>query len=870
MKNLFIIDGNSFCYRAFYAVKKLSTSQGKPTNAIYGFISMLNKLVAAHNPYYLAVTFDLKGPTFRHEKFAGYKIQRKPMPDELSVQIPTIKEILAAYRIPIFEKKGYEADDIIATLTRKLSAPDLQLFVVTGDKDILQTVTGNVKVLNPHKGNIILDEEWIKQRYGVSPEKIVDIIGLAGDSSDNIPGVPGIGEATAIELIKKFGTLEAVLANIEKIGNKAQRKSLEEFSEQAKMSKELAQLDFNVPQVVEKDRADLLTELKMAEADTERLIKLFRELEFKSWLQKLLPENKSDFAWQLVPPDKVDQLLQKTALQKDLAIYPYLAQETPSEETKILGIALVFGERECFFLSLEQIPLDILKPVLENGNINKIGHDLKHLQVILSGYGINLQGIFFDTRIAAYLLNPAKGEYTPQDLAWEFLNVKLDTAKADLNKDAAFFCCQCAAVIFRLSQVLKEKIEEKNLYPLFRDIEMPLVEVLADMEITGVCLDKDWLLNLSSEFEKRLYTLTKDIYEMAGGSFNINSPRQLSMILFERLNLPKIKKTKTRQHSTDTEVLKRLAKAHPIAGALLEYREIAKLKSTYIDGLIKLLNPKTDRIHPLFIQTGTATGRLACSRPNLQNIPVKTELGRKIRQAFVADKQTSFLLSADYSQIELRILAHLSSDKTLLSAFQDDLDIHTYTAALVFGVTIDKVTPPMRSQAKTVNFGITYGMSAFGLAKDLSITQEQAQAFIDAYFQRYPGVKDFMASQIDCAKKCGYVTTLLKRRRYIPEIESSDENVRQFARRIAINTPVQGSASDLIKAAMLAVFRALKGKKLGTKMILQIHDELLFTVPQEELAAAREIVAREMENVIALQVPLKVSVKTGRNWLEMQ
>lgn len=870
MKKLLIIDGNSFCYRAFYAVKKLSTSQGKPTNAIYGFITMLNKLLADHNPYYLAVAFDLKGPTFRHERFAGYKIQRKPMPDDLSAQIPTIKEILTAYKVPIFEKKGYEADDIIATLSRRLSAPDLQIFIVTGDKDILQTVTENIKVINPHKGDEILDEQWIRQRYGVGPDKIGDIIGLAGDNSDNIPGVPGIGEGRAIELIKRFGGLEAVLAETGEIGNKAQRKNLQEFAEQAKMSKELAQLDFNVPELAGEDGADLLKTLKVSEADTARLIEIFRELEFKSLLQKLLPGNKTDFAWQIVTPDRIEQIIKEISLQKELGLYPCFLQGEPLEEEKIHGLSFVWAEDKCFFLSLEQIPLDKLRPVLENGDIDKIGHDLKYLKVILADLGVDLQGLSFDTKIAAYLLNSANAEYDLQDLAWEFLNLKLDMVKADLTTDAAFSCCQCASVIFRLSRALKEKLEEKDLYPLFRNVEMPLVEVLADMEMTGVCLDKELLLGLSSEFEKRLHTLTKDIYEMSGISFNINSPKQLSMILFERLKLPQVKKTKTRRHSTDTEVLQRLSKAHPVAVALLDYREISKLKSTYIEGLIKLLSPKTNRIHPLFIQTGTATGRLACSRPNLQNIPVKTELGKKIRQAFIADKETSCLLSADYSQIELRILAHLSSDKTLLQAFQDDLDIHTYTAALVFGVTADKVTPPMRAQAKTVNFGIIYGMTAFGLAKDLAITQEQAQAFIDAYFQRYSGVKDFMAAQIEYAQRYGYVTTLLNRRRYIPEITSPDENVRQFARRMAINTPVQGSASDLIKAAMLAVFHALQEKKLKTKMILQIHDELLFTVPQDEPAVACEVITVEMENVIKLQTPLKVSVKTGRNWLEMQ
>ncbi len=870
-KKLLLIDGNSFCYRAFYAIRNLSTSSGIPTNAIYGFVTMLNKLISEHKPHYLAVAFDLAAPTFRHKRFSGYKAQRKPMPDELSTQISTIKKILAAYHIPIFEKKGYEADDIIATLAKRLVARDLEILVITGDKDILQLVSNNIKVLSPHKDNLILDEAWVGRRFGVPPEKITEIMALAGDASDNIPGVPGIGEATAIELVKTFGTLDGVLANVDKIASKTRAEKIREFAEQARMSKELASLDCNVPQLGQREVSDLLEELKVVEADKERLFETFKELEFKSLAQKVIPESKDRVDCKIVSQTKeIEEFFKKVSGEETIAVYFWTSHQEPMR-AKILSVAFAFEQGMGFFLPSEHFPPDTLKPILEDENIKKIGHDLKYLKVLLANYGIDLQGIDFDTMIASYLLDPAKSRYSLSDLALEYLNCKLeDVHLPSTNREAARICCQNVNAILKLSKVLQKQLKQKSLICLFQNIEMPLIDVLADMEREGIALDKDLLLHLSRDFDRKLKTKTKEIYEMAGETFNINSPKQLGFILFEKLKLPRIKRTKTQKHSTDTEVLQRLASVHPVASSLLEFREISKLKSTYIDGLMKLLHPQTGKIHASFNQTGTATGRLACSRPNLQNIPVRTNLGRVIRRAFIADRKTSLLLSADYSQIELRILAHLSGDKNLLSAFKEGLDIHVYTASLIFGVSQDQVTAQMRDAAKTVNFGIIYGMSAFGLSKDLGIDQNRAQEFIEAYFRRYTGVKNFIAYQIEKAKRQGFVTTLLKRRRYIPQIKSENENVRQFAQRVAINTPVQGSASDLIKAAMIEIYRDIKAKKLSTRMLLQVHDELVFAVPQEELEEAKALIKDRMENVIKLKVPIKVSIRTGKNWLEMK
>lgn len=873
-KKLILIDGNSFCYRAFYAIRSLTTSAGEPTNAIYGFVAMLNKLLTEHQPDYLAVTFDLKGPTFRHKRFADYKSQRKPMPDDLSIQLPTIKKIVSAYNIPIFEQEGYEADDIIATLVAKLAGSNaLEILIVTGDKDMLQIVAASVKVLNPHKEGMILDEAWVKKRFGVEPVKVIEIMALAGDASDNIPGVPGIGEATAIDLIKKFGTLDQVLANVDAIENKARRTAIKEFVQQAQMSRELAMLDVNVERIAKKDPAALLAELRMRQADSTKLLELFKRLEFKSLMQKVAPKQETVVDYRIVDNATWAQKYLKEISQKDsIAFYLYSTHQEPML-AEILGLALALEKGENLFFSLEHISIEAFKPILEDKGIKKIGHDLKYAKLLLSNYGIALNGLDFDAKIAAYLLRPESLKYELADLTLEYLNCRLEALPVKpghpIDQETAKSCCECANIILKLSMILRQQLKSKSLLSLFENIELPLIEVLVDMEGEGIALDKDLLLHLSRDFENRLKGLTQDIYEISGESFNINSPKQLSFVLFEKLKLPKVKRTKTGA-STDTEVLAKLAKIHPIAGSLLEFREIAKLKSTYLDGMLKLLHHQTGRIHTSFNQTATATGRLSSSHPNLQNIPIKTRLGRKIRQVFVPAEKGNLLLSADYSQIELRILAHLCADRNLISAFKEDLDIHAYTASLIFGESPNKITQQMRDTAKTVNFGIIYGMSAYGLSKDLGISQAQAQEFIQAYFQRYPGVKKYIDTQIEKAKRYGFVTTLLKRRRYIPQIKSVDQNISQFAQRAAINAPVQGSASDLIKAAMIEIQRNLKAKQSNVKMMIQVHDELVFSVPQDELEPAKALIKERMENVFRLKVPLKVSIKSGKNWLEVK
>ncbi|MFH1045667.1 MAG: DNA polymerase I [Candidatus Omnitrophota bacterium] len=868
-----LLDGSALCYRAYYAIRSLTTSSGQPTNAVYGFVSMLNKLIAQYQPDYLGVTFDLKGPTFRHERFSEYKIQRKPMPDELAAQLPVIKEVLKAYRIAVFEEKGFEADDVIATLVKKISQAmknETEIFIVTGDKDILQLVSDQVKVINPHKGNEILDLPWIRHNLGVEPEKIKDIMALAGDTSDNIPGVPGIGMSTAIELVKAYGSLDGVLANVEKIKNKSRAEKIKTFTQQAQMSRELTVLVEDIARFQLLDSAALLEQLKLVEPDKAALFSLFKGLEFKSLLQNLAPEQKNSVSCKLLSEKKdIAAAIKGLQANKPLAFY-FMAGVDETIGGAFTACAFTQEKDSSYYCDLKDFGWELLKPVLEDERIKKWGHDLKYTQVVLANYGIILRGLTFDTMLGAYLLNPTDSSFSLNDLALAYLDRKIE-AERDLQsaKETAQALAQKADAILALGETLQAKLRKADLLSLLENIDLPLSNVLAQMEQNGIALDKDYLLHLYNEFEHTLKILTKDIFAMAGEEFNINSPKQLGVILFEKLRLPPVKRTKTGL-STDTEVLIRLARAHPIATSLLEFREVSKLKSTYVDGLMKLLNPRTGKIHTSFNQAATATGRLSSSQPNLQNIPIKTALGKKIRKAFIANSGSAVLLSADYSQIELRILAHLSADKSLSEAFKKDADIHAYTASLIFGVKPEAVDEQKRAQAKTVNFGIIYGMSAFGLAKDLGIAQNQAQEFIDAYFKRYPGVKKYIEAQIKKAEKDGYVSTLLKRRRYIPEILSKNESVRQFAQRTAINTPVQGSASDLIKKAMIEIHRELEAQQLAATMLLQVHDELVFNVPTAELEEMKMLVVEKMEHAFKLSVPIKVSVKTGKNWMEMK
>lgn len=849
----FLIDAHALCYRAFFAIKGLATSKGQATNAVYGFVATLRKILREYEPRYMGVCFDVKGKTRRQERYAEYKIQRPVMPDELISQIPLIKDVVAAYRLPILESEGYEADDVIATVVKKMHRDGLETVIVSDDKDMLQLVGPGVKVFNSRQDKILGPEE-IKSSLGFDPAHIPDFIALAGDAVDNIPGVKGIGEVSAKNLILEYGNLEAIFDNIAAVKPERLRGILTEQKDIAFLSKELALLEQDVPLLLD------LEQLRVKPPDEQRLLELFNDLEFRRLAAEFAP---SGAAWQ--PNVAVDALRgdgEVRALADQIesqGTFSFLA-DCPAGAGDIAvenRIFVALKDRIC------QIPASLwgsLKDVFANPKIAKVTYDLKEQHKRLSGSGIFLNGNIFDAMLAGYLLAPSRGNHSMAVLAWEYLKKTVAETEGP---------ARVVPVLAELYEPLLLELRAKDLEKLFRDIEIPLALVLSRMETEGVCLDVALLENLSREAGKRIDALVKDLYRLAGEEFNLNSPKQLSVVLFQKLKLPVVKKTKT-GFSTDEWVLLKLAENHELPARLLEYRQLTKLKSTYIDALPKLIDPQTGRIHASFNQVGTETGRLSSNNPNLQNIPIRAELGREIRRAFIPSRKENFIIAADYSQIELRILAHLSQDKNLLEAFKKNEDIHAFTAARIFDVAEDQVTLDMRNSAKRVNFGIIYGMSAFGLAKDLGISQPQAQDFIDRYFLRYPEVKVFMDSEINKCRKLGYVTTLLNRRRYIPEINSSNMAIRQFAERQAINTPVQGSAADLIKLAMINVAAELEKQKLASRMIITVHDELVFDVVPAEERMMTTLIREDMEHPMPLTVPIQVSLKKGKNWLEME
>jgi len=878
----FLIDGNSFCYRAFYAIRSLRTATGRPTNAIYGFFTMLQKLITEEKPDYLAASFDLKAETFRKKRYEAYKAHRKPMPEELSEQMPTIKTLLGLYRIPIFEKEGYEADDLLATVSKKLSERGLTVYIVTGDKDILQLVNDHIFVYNTHPGGLIFDEKKVKERFGVEPGRMIDLIGLCGDSSDNIPGVPGIGEKTAVELLQKFGTLERVLSNADRIDGASRRKSLKEYAEQARLSRELATVDQDVP--VEFS----LEALRRNEPDREGLYALFKELEFRTLLSQFAERQKGNVHYELIRTEEAFERFRKKLSRVKRFAFDF---ETTSEDALLaepVGVSFSWEEGEAHYLSFGKKDLgasrvlEALRGVLEDPSIEKVGQNIKYEMILLARKGIHLEGISFDTMIASYLLNPSKPNHNLGEIALEYLDFKKTSISELIGKGSSQssmaevpiekvvqYACEDSDVTFRLSRLLGKKLREKDLEELFEKMELPLVDVLASMEQAGISIDVPYLTRLSEEMEKKLKILTQEIYKMADSEFNLNSPKQLQEVLFKKLKLPILKRTKTGP-STDAWVLEHLAPIHPLPKTMVHYRELSKLKSTYVDTLPGLVNPKTHRIHTSFNQTVTATGRLSSSDPNLQNIPIRTEEGKKIRKAFVPRQTGWILVSFDYSQIELRVLAHLSKDETLREAFRKGEDIHRLTASLIYGVEENEVDETMRDTAKTVNFGIIYGMSAFGLSRDLGIDVAQAQSFIVAYFERYPKVKRYIEHQIETAQSEGYVSTLFNRRRDLSEIRSKNASERQFGERIAVNAPIQGTASDLLKIAMIAIYRELEKRGAKAQMVVQVHDELLFDMPEEEDEMLTPMIVEKMEQVARLSVPIQVTVKRGENWLEME
>jgi DNA polymerase-1 len=838
-KRLYLIDATAFCYRAFYALPGLTTSFGQPTNAIYGFINILNKILKTERPDYLAVCFDVSRQTFRTKKFSAYKLQRPPMPDGLSSQLPFIKRIVAAYGIAIFEKEGYEADDIIATIAQKAKTEGFLTTIVSSDKDILQLVSDQTLVFSPSKDTAILyDYQKVMGRFGVSPERIADIIALMGDSTDNIPGIPGIGEKTATALISNFGSIEELFDKVDHLKQEKIKTAIINNKDKIALNKELALLDKDVGIDLEWDS------LKLRNPDYQELFEIFKSLEFKKFLSELPKEKKATSVPE--PEEPGDNTLDDFLKEEELSLF---YDDSP-------GLFLYRDGRTFRFKNFGSK----LKEALENPQIKKISHDLKRIKISLARAGITLRGLYFDTMIAAYLLNPSKAQYGLADVACDYLGESLGQAIGPAEK---------LSWISQLKSKLEDELEEKSVLELFHSLEMPLVEVLAEMELAGVKIDAGVLKRLSAQIEDRLIRLIQEIYELSGTQFNINSPKQLRDVLFVRLKLPVVKKSKTGP-STDEEVLRSLSDKHKLPALLLEYRQLTKLKNTYIDTLPKLADSSTGKIHASFNQTGTETGRLSSSNPNLQNIPIRTDIGRSIRRAIIASGPDNYLLSCDYSQVELRILAHLSGDENLIEAFRQDKDIHIATASLLYGIAQNNVTDQMRQVAKRVNFGIVYGLSAFGLSRDLEIGVDQAQAFIDTYFNMYPKVKDYIQEEIAKAEEQGFVTTILGRRRYLSEIKNKNLSIRQFAQRQAVNTPIQGSASDLIKLAMVQINNEIKVRRLRSRMVLQIHDELVFDVPGGELSDFSVLVKNKMENAFRLDVPVKVQVKRGRNWLEME
>jgi DNA polymerase-1 len=882
--DFYIIDGNSYIYRAFYAIRGLSTSTGLPTNAVFGFANMLLKVIKDKAPSLLAIVFDPKGPTRRHGEYQEYKAHRPPMPRDLVPQIPYIHKLVEAFRIPVFVIEGQEADDVIATLARDAESRGMNITIVTGDKDLLQLVGPRIKVYDTLKDKVY-DTADVEERFSVPPDRVVEIMGLMGDSSDNIPGVPGIGEKTAQVLIKQYGTIDNLLAHARDITKPKLKQSLIENADLARLSRELAILHADVPITINYD------DLKLKAPDNPALLGLLRELEFTALLKHVIQEPEPDVDYFTVFEDKDLQDLINALSSADEFCFDTETTSRDAMQAGLVGISFALRPHQAYYLPLghsylgapKQISLDhalnALKPVIENPAIRKIGQNIKYDLLVLGHYGVHVKGVSFDTMIASYLLNPGKASHSLDSLALEYFNHKTITyadvtgsgkkqigfAEVDV-RTATRYSGEDADITLRLKQTLAPLLREQHLEKLFLDMEMPLMGVLADMERVGVKIDADFLKIMSKKLGIDMAGIERTIYELAGTEFNINSPKQLAEILFVKLRLTPTKKTKT-GFSTNVDVLEELAPLHPLPAEILKYRTLSKLKSTYIDALPLMINPKTGRLHTSLNQTVTATGRLSSSEPNLQNIPIRTELGREIRQAFIAERGAS-LLSADYSQIELRVLAHMSNDPALIKTFQNNEDVHTRTASEIFGLTPDEVTSEMRRKAKAVNFGIIYGISAFGLAQDIGVSNAEAKRYIDDYFAQYPGVREFIDRTIGDARTNGYVSTLFNRRRFIPELASATVAVRNFGERMAINTPIQGTAADLIKLAMINIQKRLTHENFASKMILQVHDELVFEVPDMEIVPMKKLVQEEMEGVLSLSVPIRVDVGVGKNWDE--
>jgi DNA polymerase-1 len=928
-ERLFLLDGMALAYRAYFSFigRPLMNSKGENTSAIYGFVTALMKILDEEKPEHIAVVFDTKEPTFRHRLFPEYKATRQKMPEDMAAQMDRLKDVVRAFNTPLLELPGFEADDIIGTLARRAEKEGVLTIMVTGDKDFMQLISPMIKMYKPGKSGgdpELVEERGVREKFGVTPDRVTDVLGLIGDKSDNVPGVPGVGEKTAIPLIQKYGTMEELYAHVGEIGQKGLREKLITHREKAFLSKHLVTIDTAVPLQVD------FHSLRAARRDTSRLIRLFSDLEFKSLAARLRETEQFDDSPAAPPPgedttpatdmgtDRHEYTCVTTAaaldeLVTELTRSRFIVFDTETTSTdplraELVGISLCTSERRAYYVPVRWEPasgkgtglfggtgqgevnntasalpretvLGKLSPVFASNEIKKAGQNVKYDMLVLMNHGLAVNGVAFDTMVASYILR-ADGQHNLDALAQEFLNYRMVSYDELVGKgkqarhiteipleSVAQYSAEDADMTYRIRERQLPRLKEMNLLGLCEEIEFPLIATLARMELEGIGLDVPCLEDMSKDLERQIENLVSEIHRQAGGKFNINSTQQLGDILFNTLKLPTVRKTKT-GFSTDVGVLETLRGMHPIIDNLLDYRQLTKLKSTYIDALPSLINPATGRVHTSFNQTVAATGRLSSSDPNLQNIPIRTEIGRSIRKAFIPRSRESVLMSADYSQIELRVMAHMSADESLTAAFRNDEDIHASTASRVFGVPSAGVSPDMRRKAKEVNFGIMYGIGPFGLGNRLEITQSEAKEIIARYFERFPKVRQYINDTIAGARREGYVATLTGRRRYLPDINSRNQNIRGNAERQAINMPIQGTAADMIKIAMIRLDRSIREKNMKSRMLLQVHDELVLEVPREEEKKMAVLVTDRMQNAMTLSVPIKVDVGTGKNWLE--
>lgn len=876
-KTLVIIDGNSIVNRAFYALPDLTNKQGLHTNAIYGFTTMLFKIIENYKPTHISVAFDKKAPTFRHLEYKEYKAGRKKMPDELREQIEPLKNLLDAFKINRLELEGYEADDIIGTVSLKAEKEGYKVFIVTGDKDAIQLASKTTTTLITKKGVGEVDEfdfDEVMKKYEMTPNQFIDLKGLMGDKSDNIPGVPGIGEVTGIKLIKEFGSIENIIENVDSIKGSS-RKKIEEHKDLAIMSKRLATIIRDVPIDITID------DLSFGDYDKATVIDVFNELGFNSLISRIgensdVESEGDNINLSIKELVNIEEFIKDVKSKKSL-ILKAIRKNGNILEKNLMTIYLSINGEDIYYINEEN--LDKIRELLISDEIKKYGYELKDDYITLRPYGIFLNNMYFDISIAEYLIDSSSANYTYDSIAMNYFGQKIKSTEELLGKGVKAKKIEelekeeidkhignIINLVERVNPKMEDKLKSMDMDGLFYHVEMPLVEVLGYMEFEGVMVDKEKLVELGEEFKLSIDKLESEIYLLAGEEFNINSPKQLGVILFEKLELPVIKKTKT-GYSTNAEVLERLRDKHEIIDKITEYRQIVKLKSTYVDGLINIINPISHRIHSSFNQTITTTGRISSTEPNLQNIPVRLELGRNIRKVFIANKGCE-LVDADYSQIELRVLAHMSQDEHMIDAFNHDIDIHTKTASQVFGIDINDVTSEQRSAAKAVNFGIVYGISDFGLSQNLKIPVKEAKTYIDNYLNTYEDIKTYMDNTIEEAKKDGYVKTILNRRRYIPEINSGNVILKNLGKRLAMNAPIQGSAADIIKIAMVNVYKKLEEKNLKSKLILQVHDELIIETCEDEIEIVSKIVKDEMEHAVSMDVNLDVDLNVGKSWYE--